>query len=444
MDDEKVKVDAIVVGGGPAGLAAAYTMAQKEMEVIVVERGEYCGSKNLGGLLYGTILNDMIPNFWEKAPIERNVVKRQVTFLGEDTHAGMTFGTQDWAKPPYNYTYTVHRSQFDRWFAEQVEEAGANLVEGMVVDELIYEGEGADKKAVGVRIRGDEEFYADVIILADGTHSIVTETAMKELQIPGGRDEQHYALGVKETYSLPKKVIEDRFGLADGEGAAYDFMGIPFEGFVGGGFIYTQKETVSIGFVGKLSSLAEREDDQSKPTEIMDKFKNHPYVQRLLRDGELLEYGAHLLPEGGYNSVPQLVGNGVMITGDAAGLLNVSLYKEGTNHAMESGRNAGMTAVKAKEKGDFSKAGLMGYQTMMDDSIAMKDLKKYESLPEIMDSTPEVLGEYPARVNKLLVDYFTMSKDSKKDIQKRAIKSFLTGLPKFKFIRDLIKARKLM
>src|SRR5210317_1870573 len=97
MDEDKVKVDAIVVGGGPAGLAAAYTMAQNEMEVIVVERGEYSGSKNLGGLLYGTILNEMIPNFWEKAPIERSVVKCQVTYLGKDgQHAGLSFGCEDW------------------------------------------------------------------------------------------------------------------------------------------------------------------------------------------------------------------------------------------------------------------------------------------------------------------------------------------------------------
>ncbi len=442
MDEDKVKVDAIVVGGGPAGLAAAYTLAQNEMEVIIVERGEYAGSKNLGGLLYGTILNEMIPEFWKTAPIERSVVKRQVAYLGKDgQHAGATFGCDEWGKEPYNYTYTVHRSQFDRWFAEQCEEAGASLVEGMVVDDLIYEGEGADKKAIGVKIRGDEEFYADVIILADGAHSMVTEKAMEELGITRS-EKQHFALGVKETFSLPKTVIEDRFGLDDGEGVAYDFIGVPFDGFIGGGFIYTQKETVSVGIVGKLDQLVKKND--VTPNEIMDRFKAHPVIAKLLRGGELVEYGAHLLPEGGIQSVPELAGNGVMIVGDAAGLLNVSLYKEGTNHAMESGRYAALTAIDAKKAGDFSKEFLKAYEKKMEGSIAIQDLKKYASMPNILDSSPELLSDYPARVTQLLVDYFTVSKEPKKDIQKRAIKKAKAGLPMIKTAIKLLKARKLM
>lgn len=441
MDDEQVKVDAIIVGGGPAGLAAACTMAQKEMEVILVERGEYAGSKNLGGLLYGTVLDTLIPKFYEKAPIERSVAKREIVFLGENEHMSLTFGSQEWSQPPYNYTYTVHRSQFDRWLASEVEEAGASLLEGMVVEDLVYEGDGPARKAVGVALRGDEQFFSDVVILCDGCHSLVSEKAREALGMSPGQHAQHYALGVKETIGLPKGVIEDRFGLDDGEGAAIDFIGVPFEGLIGGGFIYTQKESVSIGVAAKLETV---QRGGLTPNEIMDRFKQHPVVAKYLRGGDLLEYGAHLIPEGGYNSVPQLAGNGVMIAGDAAGLVNMSLYKEGTNHAMESGKCAGEVAAEAKASGDFSRQGLAAYEQRLQESIAMQDLKKYKDLPEILDTTPEVLSLYPARVNRLLVEYFTVSREPKKAIQKRAVKNFLKGLPKFKFVRDMIRARKLM
>ncbi len=444
MDDDQVKVDAIVVGGGPAGLAAAYSLAKKEMEVIVVERGEYSGSKSLGGLLYGTILNQLIPEFWESAPIERPVVKRQVCFLDDANFSAVTFGSREWGKPPYNYTYTVHRSQFDKWFADQVEEAGASLLEGMVVDGLIYEGEGDARQAKGVKIRGDdghEEFFADVVILCDGTHSLVTDEARRELNLRGGKHEQHYAVGVKETIRLDRKVIEDRFNLDENEGAAFDFIGAPFDGLVGGGFIYTQKETISIGAAAKLESVKEK---GLEPNRIMDAFKQHPEIRKLLRGGELLEYGAHLIPEGGYDCLGQLAGNGVMICGDAAGLVNMSLYKEGTNHAMESGKLAAETVIEAKGKGDFSYQALQAYEARLRDSIAWQDLEKYRNLPEIMDTTPEVLSTYPSKATQMLVDYFTVSLEPKKTIQKRAVKTFFKDLSKVQMAMKIFKARKLM
>lgn len=440
--DEQVKVDAIVVGGGPAGIAAAYTLAKHGCDVIVIERGEYCGSKNVGGLLYTTILEQIVPDCHQTAPIERSVAKRQIFFLGDGQHAALTFGADTWTKPPYNYTYTVHRSQFDRWFAAQAEEAGASLLEGMVVDELIYEGDGPDRKAKGVRIRGDdEEFLADTVILADGAHSILSKKVMKEMGFNGKVDAQDYAVGVKEIIGLPRKVIEDRFGLTGDAGCACDFIGIPFKGVVGGGFLYTQKETLALGFATRIETL-QRHGVHAH--DLMDHFKRHPEVAKFVRDGELLEYSAHMIPEGGYNAMPPLVGNGVLITGDAAGLVNVSLYKEGTNHAMESGKLAAEAVIAAKKSGDFSRHGLASYETAMKQSVAVADLKKYRDLATILETTPEVLQAYPARVTNMMVEYFTNAHESKAAIQKRAFRNFLSGLPKFKFLRDSIRARKLL
>jgi electron transfer flavoprotein-quinone oxidoreductase len=441
MSDEQVKVDAIVVGGGPAGLTAALAMARRGLETIVIERGESAGSKNLGGLLYGTTLERLIPGFHEQAPVERAVARRRIVFLAGDGSLALDIGHEAWARPPYNHTWTVHRSQFDKWYAARVEEEGVGLVEGMVVDGLLYEGEGAGTRTVGVALRGGEEFRADAVILADGAHSLVSQAARQRLGM-GARHPQHFALGVKETIALPAKVIEDRFGLDEGQGAALDFVGTPFEGLVGGGFIYTQRETVSIGFAARIGTLQRA---GLEPGEVLDRFKRHPEVRRLLRGGELLEYGAHMIPEGGWDSLPvSFVGNGALLVGDAAGLVNMSLYKEGTNHAMESGRLAGEAVAEAKARGDFSAAGLAGYEQAMRTGACLADLKKVRELPEILESTPELLGLYPDRLRRLLVDAFTVTDEPKAELQKRAVRACLAGLPKFKLITDLFRARKLL
>ena len=213
------------------------------------------------------------------------------------------------------------------------------------------------------------------------------------------------------------------------------------EGLVGGGFIYTAKEALHIGAVAKIETLVQ---SKRNPNDILDAFKRHSGIRKYIEGGDLLEYSAHMLPEGGHGAIGDITGNGLMIAGDSAGLLNMSLYKEGTNHAMESGRYAALTAKEAKEKGDFSKATLSAYEEKMKGSIGMQDLKKYENLPDLLDNTPEVMSDYPARITQLLVDYFTVSKEPKEVIQKRAIKRAKEGLSLIKTGIKMFKARKLM
>ena len=433
-------MDVIIVGGGPAGLSAAFTTASAGLQTIVIERGAYAGAKNVGGLLYGTVLNRMIPKFYEKAPIERSVSRRELIFLGESEHMRLAFGADAWARPPFNNTFIVHRSQFDRWFAGQVEAAGATLLEGTVVDSLIYEGAGDAQRAVGVRVRGEETFYADLVILADGANALVTEQTRRDLGLKTGRVKQDYAIGVKEIIGLPRGRIEDRFNVEGNAGAALDFFGVPFEGMIGGGFLYTARESLHLGFAARIETLARA---RLSPNEVMERLKAHPVVRRYIEGGELLEYSAHMIPEGGYDAIGDLVGPGVMIAGDAAGFVNMSLYKEGTNHAMESGRAAGETAVEAKKKGDFSRGGLAGYAERLRNGVAMKDLRRFRKVPEVLETCPNLLSLYPKKVNQLLVDYFTVTDTSKQENQRRAMRAFLHGLPKFRFIRDLIRARHL-
>lgn len=441
MEDEQVKLQAVVVGGGPAGLAAACTLAQAGVETAVVERGEYCGAKNVSGLLYSTVLSEVLPDYLDSAPLERPVSRRSLTFLDGEAHWSLSFGADAWSSAPFNYTHVVYRARFDRWFAEQAEELGVSLLEGMVVDGLVYEEGGGDRRPVGVQLRDDEPIYADVIILADGANCLVTEKTLAELGMRRGAKPQTWAVGVKQIVSLPREKIEDRFSLNPDEGCALDFMGEPFSGLVGGGFLYTGVDTVAVGFAAKTDSFVQ---SKSKPREVIDAFCRHPVVRKYVQGGELEEYSCHLIPEGGQLAIPQLAADSLLIAGDAAGLVNMSLYHEGSNHAMASGRAAAETAVAALQQGDFSRSMLRRYEQRLKETFVLPDLAKYREVPEILDSVPELFSLYPAKVCGLLVDFFTVSQRTKAETQKQAIRKFLSGVPKLKGIADLWKARKLL
>ncbi len=440
MSDEAT-ADAIVVGGGPAGLAAAITMARKGLDVILVERGEYAGAKNVGGLFYGTVLNQIIPEAWKQAPIERTVARRGITYLGDGQHIGLTFGADAWSEPPYNHTYVVHRAQFDRWLAKQAEDAGVSILEGMLVEEVRVEGDGAQARATGVRLQGDETLGAGIVILADGANCLVSDQARQRLGLQAGERPQEYAVGAKEIIALPREKIDDRFNLRDREGGAYDFLGEPFDGIIGGGFLYTAGESVHLGVVARIDSLVE---SKLAIHDLSHRFKTHPVIRRYLEGGELLEYSGHMLPEGGSRAMGELTGNGLMITGDAAGLLNMSLYKEGTNHAMESGVFAGEAAAEAKARGDVSKAGLAGYERRLRAGVGWQDVENYRDLPDTLAACPELLSAYPRQVTRMLVDYFTVTGEPKAVLQKRARQTFWRDTPRVRLARNLWKARKLM
>ena len=435
MDEDRVKVDCIVVGAGPAGLTAAYIMAQAGLEVIVVERGEYAGSKNVSGVLYSTVLSEIIPDFADRAPLERPIVKRKIGYLGEETSGAVEFGAAEWAKPPHNQSWVVYRAKFDRWFAEQAEEAGANIVDGMVVDDLEYEGQGDAKRVVGVRIRDEEEpFFADAVILAEGAQGIVTQRAAEALGLKKGLKKQAFGIGVKEIWGLSAQVIEDRFNLGPGEGAAYEYIGSPFKGLTGGGFLYTGEESLALGYIIKIESMKAR---GVSPHEVMEAYKAHPDVGRLLLGGELLEYSAHIIPEGGLDALGELSHNGLLISGDAAGLVNASAYHEGANLAMESGRLAAKAVIRARESGDFSKAGLASYEDALQKSFVMEDLRTFRNVPSAQEVFPRVMETVPGRVFQFLADVYGQSDEPKKAVRKRAIKRFFRGLPKLQTLKDL-------
>lgn len=442
MATVEAQSDVIVVGAGPAGLITALELASNGLEVLVMERGQYPGSKNVSGLLYSTVLSEVMPDFANRAPLERPVCKRAVGVLDEEGFVVVEFGSSMWREPPHNNSWVVYRAKFDRWLASEVEARGATILEGTVVDDLVYEEESGGKKVVGVKVRGEEEpFGARVVVLAEGALGILTEKARRALGMSLGARPQSYGIGIKEIWGLESEKIEDRFRLSPGCGAAIEWVGSPFRGLVGGGFMYTGQESIALGAILKVNSLVAR---GISPHEVMEAFKGNPEVRRYLEGGELLEYSAHLVPEGGYEAIGDLCHDGLVVIGDAAGLVNASMYHEGGNLAMLSGKLAAEAIIQAKLLGDFSKATLSIYEKMLLESFAAEDLRALRGLEEAHEAFPRLMDQVPRRLVGFITDIYRQASMSKKNIRRQAVKRALRGLPKMRIARDLWKARRLL
>ena len=409
------KTDVIVVGAGPAGVSAAVTIARGGKKVILVERGNFAGAKNMyGGVIYEHAVKELFPDFLESAPVERFVTSHSYMLLDDEQSTTITYKNH---KEMQN-SFVAIRAKWDRWCVEQAVKDGVYFVPDTLVNKLIVE----QGKVVGIKT-DLEEYFADIVIIADGVNSLLAQ------QI-GLRDEikpKQTALGVKEVIKLPEEVINQRFGLNSKEGAAYELVGGPLSGMLALGFIYTNKNSVAVGIGACLEDLKVQ---KIKPYELLAKLKSHPSVAALTEGGELLEYSAHLIPEGGYNAMPKLYTDGAMVVGDAAMLVN-NAHFEGTNMAMISGKFAGETALEAFEKNDFSVNMLCLYRKKLENSFILKDLKTYRSVVDILSTrTSSFLGYYPQKVCEFF-DIFTTADG----IEKRG---------KFvKFTKDFFRKRRL-
>ena len=370
---EKVmeKFDVIIVGGGLAGTAAALTLAKAGKDVLCIERGINCGSKNVtGGRLYGHSLEKLIPGFAKEAPVERKVVKEKISLLTEDSGMTLEYASRGLGDEACA-SYTVLRGKFDKWFAAQAEKAGAMYVNGITVDALITE----NGKVVGVRSH-DDEVFADAVILCDGVNSLLAQQAglKKELKA------SDTAVGIKEVIQFDEKTVNERFGLAPGEGACWMVDGDPTNGAMGGGFIYTNKDSVSVGIVATISDIGYT--DTAVP-DYLERFKAHPAIAPYLEGGKVIEYSAHLVSEAGLEAVSELYGDGVLVAGDAAGfVINYGYTVRGMDFAIESGRLAAEAVLACG--GDTSKTGLSVYRELLENSFVMKDLKCSKNMPGLL------------------------------------------------------------
>ncbi len=271
----------------------AYQLAKAGHEVLLVERGAQPGAKNLsGGVLYCRVMEQVWPDFASQAPVERRITRNKVVFLNEGSLVGIDYWDERLAEPAN--AVTVLRAKLDAWLGEQCEAAGVTVMPGMHVDELVREGE----RVVGIRV-GEDVLRSHVVVAADGVNSFLCRDAGIRAKEPT----KHLAVGVKSVIGLPRATIEDRFGVAGDEGVAYAVVGDCTEGLGGGGFLYTNRDSVSVGVVVRLDEL-ERVAGASA-SDIHDRFLAHPAIAPLLRGGELLEYGCHLVAEGGLRDGPR-------------------------------------------------------------------------------------------------------------------------------------------
>jgi len=368
-------VDAIVVGAGPAGAAAATVLARAGHSVILLERGSFPGSKNMyGGVVYPRILDQLHPEWWLDAPIQRWVTRRSTMVLTDTQALTVDFRSANWARPPYNGA-TAYRPDWDHWLAGKAEADGALLVCSTTATGLLRDASG---HVIGVSTdRPDGDLRANVVIACDGVNSFLA----KEAGLYGEVDAANYTVGVKETIALPKDVIDERFGVRDREGVDIEILG-GTSGVNGGGFVYTNLDTLAVGVVLKLPKLGAQ---KLRPEEIIANLKAHPGIAPLVEGGEVKEYSAHVIPEAGLAMMPQLTGDGLVVAGDAAAMcLAAGIWLEGVNFAMASGMYAGEAAVEALAAGDTTAEGLAGYERRLNDTFVLRDHRKLRRAPSLV------------------------------------------------------------
>ena len=365
-DRESLDVDILIVGGGPAGLSAAIRLAQLQkaagttLSVAVLEKAAEAGAHLLSGaVLDPRALAELIPDYEAKgAPLVSKVREDRIYFLTGSGKIKLPV-----TPPPLRNhgNFIISLQQLGKWMSGLAEAEGIDMFPGFAATDLLMEGH----RVVGVRTgdrgvgrHGDKrstfepgvEIRAKVTILADGVRGNLTKQLIRRSRISVGNQPQVYALGIKELWDVPAGRLS--------AGTVVHTLGYPLDQKeFGGGFIYAMSDTrLSVGFVAGL----DYEDPMFDPHVAFQRFKRHPLVSGLLRDGQMVRYGAKALPEGGWLTLPECAVDGALIVGDAAGFLN-SLRLKGVHLAMKTGMLAAETAFDAVAAGDTSEARLVGY-----------------------------------------------------------------------------------
>ena len=412
--------DVIVVGAGPAGAAAALSLARKGVNVLMLEKGKVPGERNVtGGVLYGDMgdewgMINLLPNFEAEAPLQRRVATHEVCFLSDPD---LKRGSSKYYKLgkgsllarlgmvnlefDTGHDYTVLRRSFDRWFADVAVDAGAMLSTETTAEGLLMEKGGV----VGVRTT-NEELRAKLVIDSSGvTSKLVAEAGLRGNLVP--RQLYH---GIKRVYRLDEGTIEKRFRVKPGEGRVLFFLGGFMHDVGGGAFIYTNRDTLSVGLVVSMDSLiratTERFEQVGKLLDVQDDFEEHPMVAELLEGAEAVEYSAHNIPKG-FKCIPKKpYADGYLVTGDALGaFVKIGSMIDGMRRAIASGMMAARAYLEADSSGSFRSKNLLRYRDMLTpiyedvnrsgrDSFISESSFAYHTLPRLLLGTGLTARKY--------------------------------------------------
>ena len=385
------KMDAVIVGAGLAGLSCAYFLADHGLQVIVVERGDFAGSKNVtGGRVYLKPLKGLAGDMLEGAPFERKVVRERFSLLGSGNSVSIDHTSDKFIND--EHSYTVLRARLDRWISDRLMAKGVFVIPKYRVDDLLWEnGSVAGIKAAG------EEIPAHIVVACDGALSFMAQKAgLKTAPTP-----KAFAVGMKEVLALPEETINDRFNVNTGEGAAHLFLGDVTKGMFGGGFLYTNKDTISLGIVAGINAMMDRKPPLDAPA-LLDMFKERYEMRRILDSAKIMEYSAHVIPEAGYTGIGKLYGNGILVAGDAAGFaLNMGVTVRGMEFAIASGICAAETVIRAKEAGSFNEPALSFYARRLKETFILKDLEAARNMPGYLENE-SLFSYYPRTFPGLL------------------------------------------
>lgn len=388
---EIMEVDVLFVGGGVASLSGALHLANlikkhnenvepggegkrlDEIMIAILEKGAYVGSHSISGAVMDPVaLKDLIPDFLERgAPLEGEVKNEEVCFLTRNGKIKSPI-----IPPPLNNhgNYVVSLSRLTEWLGNIVEESGVDIFPGFAGTEVLYEG----NRVIGVRT-GDKgidpnghkksnfepgiDLHAKVTVFGEGARGSLTKTLIKRFNLEEGKNPQSHVVGVKEVWEIPEGRMQP--------GDVIHTMGYPHKSHTyGGGFIYGMKNNqVSLGLLTGLNY----KDPFLDPHREFQKFKIHPFVADLLKDGKMIQYGAKTASVGGYFSIPKLTFEGGLLVGDSASLF-ISQKIKGIHVAMKSGMLAAEAIFGSLLKNDFSEALLEGYQTSLFKSTIGKEI----------------------------------------------------------------------
>ncbi len=431
---ETMDVDVLIVGGGAAGLSCALHLQNQiekhnegiasgkkqgspipEQMIVVLEKGAEIGAHSFSGAVLNTMaLSELMPDFKEQGcPLDAEVTKDAVYYLGAESAIKLPV-----TPPPFHNIghHIISLSKLNRWLAGKCEAKGINIFPGFAAVEALYDGD----KIVGIRTgdkgrdrhghpKGNFEpgliLNTKCVIFAEGTRGSLFQKVSNKLNLRDGKNEEVFEEGVKEIIQMPAGTVEP--------GQVIHTMGFPLHKSIGGTFIYTiPGDKIVLGLVAYLDT----QDPLLDPHRELQKLKTHPFIQKMLKGGKVVAYGGKTLPAGGWYSMPKLAGNGWMVAGDSASMVDVQKLK-GIHLGMKSGMLAAEAAVEGIVKGDFSAATTKAYEEKIHSSFVKSELYRvrnfhqtlskgfFESLPLI--ALQEITG------GRGLFDNMKAHKDSK-------------------------------